>query len=244
VDLKFFSLIVGLILVSGLFSSPMAFGFIGASEGPGIPTITSDFDDDDDGDEDGNFIRSVTIKYCPECGPWIKIFNTGFVSTTNSFYLEETINVELNDPGTVPISDWHEIMVPTNPTAPDAIWGTSCTAPDGSTFSPNVMTPDGIFPPSMLSPLGIWFDFPPVPPGSSFTVFKCFELITNFPIEVHEWPTVPPRTAVGGEFIPIDATAVLIAGMQTNALSVLGAFVVIGAISFGALYISVKRKRN
>jgi len=54
----------------------------------------------------------------------------------------------------------------------------------------------------------------------------------------------PPRIAVGGEFIPIDATAVLIAGVQSNALSVLSAFVVIGAIAFGALVISVKRKRN
>ncbi len=42
---------------------------------------------------------------------------------------------------------------------------------------------------------------------------------------------------------PEDA-AVLIAGIQTNALSVLSAFVVIGAIAFGTLYISVKRKRN
>ncbi len=50
--------------------------------------------------------------------------------------------------------------------------------------------------------------------------------------------------AIGGEFIPIDATAVLIAGIQTNALSVLSAFVVIGAIAFGTLYFSVKRKRN
>ncbi len=41
-----------------------------------------------------------------------------------------------------------------------------------------------------------------------------------------------------------DATAVLIAGAQSNALSVLSAFVVIGAIAFGALVISVKRKQN
>ncbi len=41
-----------------------------------------------------------------------------------------------------------------------------------------------------------------------------------------------------------DATAVLIAGSQSNALSVLSAFVVIGAIAFGTLYISVNRKRN
>ncbi len=54
----------------------------------------------------------------------------------------------------------------------------------------------------------------------------------------------PSRTAVGGEFIPIDATAVLIAGIQTNALSVLSAFVVIGAIAFSVLVITVKRKQN
>ena len=53
-----------------------------------------------------------------------------------------------------------------------------------------------------------------------------------------------PPMQVGGGFIPIDTTAVLIAGMQTNALSVLSAFVVIGAIAFGTLYFSVKRKRN
>ena len=51
-------------------------------------------------------------------------------------------------------------------------------------------------------------------------------------------------TPVGGEFIPLDATAVLIAGIQTNALSVLSAFVVIGAIAFSVLVITVKRKQN
>jgi len=220
-----------LILVSGLLGAPMAFGFIGASEGPETTggTITSDFDDDDDGVEDGNFIRTVTIKYCPECGPWIKIFNTGFASITNSFYLEETINVELIDTSSVPISDWHEIMVPSNPTAPDAIWSTSCTAPDGSTFSPNVVTPDGTFQPTMMDDLGIWFDFPPVPPGSSFTVFKCYDLIINHPIEVHEWPTVPP--AVGGEFIGIETTSVLAAGAQYTAAWMIP--VIVSAIGIG-----------
>jgi len=48
--------------------------------------------------------------------------------------------------------------------------------------------------------------------------------------------------AVGGELIPIDSTAILIAGAQTNALSILGAFVAIGAIAFGALYITSKKK--
>jgi len=53
-----------------------------------------------------------------------------------------------------------------------------------------------------------------------------------------------PLMQVGGEFIPIDTTAVLLAGVETNALSILSAFVVIGAIAFGVLVISVKRKRN
>jgi len=50
--------------------------------------------------------------------------------------------------------------------------------------------------------------------------------------------------AVGGEMMPIDTTAVLIAGIQTNGYSIFGTFVVIGAIAFGALVISVKRKPN
>jgi len=49
---------------------------------------------------------------------------------------------------------------------------------------------------------------------------------------------------VGGDFIPIDATAVLIAGAQTNALSILGASVAIGAVAFGVLAISIKRKQK
>lgn len=50
--------------------------------------------------------------------------------------------------------------------------------------------------------------------------------------------------AVGGEMMPIDTTAVLIAGIQTNAYSILGTFVTIGAIAFGALVISVKRNQT
>jgi len=120
-------------------------------------------------------------------------------------------------------------MVPSNPTAPDAVWGTSCTAPDGSTFSPHVVTPDDTFLPTMMDDLGIWFDFPPVPPGSSFTVFKCYDLITNHPIEVHEWPTVPP--AVGGEFIGIETTSVLAAGAQYTAAWMIP--VIVSAIGIG-----------
>jgi len=55
---------------------------------------------------------------------------------------------------------------------------------------------------------------------------------------------VTKRIVVGGEMMPIDTTAVLIAGIQTNASSIFGTFVVIGVIAFGALVISVKRKPN
>ena len=55
---------------------------------------------------------------------------------------------------------------------------------------------------------------------------------------------ITTKTAVGGIFEPIDTTAVLIAGAQSNALSILAGLMVIGAVAFGALYVSVKRKHN
>jgi len=87
------------------------------------------------------------------------------------------------------------------------------------------------------------------PQGGIFpNVITAFEIAAQTCGIGGEPPIIPPpripRTAVGGEFIPIDATAVLIAGAQTNALGILSVFIVIGAISFGALVISVKRKRN
>ena len=46
---------------------------------------------------------------------------------------------------------------------------------------------------------------------------------------------------VGGEFLPIDSTALLVAGAQTNAVWILSALAVIGSIAFGALYITSKK---
>jgi len=46
---------------------------------------------------------------------------------------------------------------------------------------------------------------------------------------------------VGGEFIPIDSTALLLAGAQTNAVWILSALAVIGSVAFGALYLTTKR---
>ncbi len=46
---------------------------------------------------------------------------------------------------------------------------------------------------------------------------------------------------VGGEFLPIDSTALILAGAQTNAIWIMSALAVIGSIAFGALYVSSKK---
>jgi len=46
---------------------------------------------------------------------------------------------------------------------------------------------------------------------------------------------------VGGEFLPIDSTALLLAGAQTNAVWIMSALAVIGSVTFGALYITTKK---
>ncbi len=99
----------------------------------------------------------------------------------------------------------------------------------GMSFLPTAFAgdPNGECPYGSHPTTGECFCGPPNGVTATFIVNDCIE-----------------RPMVGGDMIPIDATAVLIAGMQTNALSVLSAFVVIGAIAFGTLYISVKRKRN
>jgi len=55
-------------------------------------------------------------------------------------------------------------------------------------------------------------------------------------------PPPTPQPPVGGEFLPIDSTALLLAGMQTNSVWILSAFAVVASVAFGALYISARRK--
>jgi hypothetical protein len=52
---------------------------------------------------------------------------------------------------------------------------------------------------------------------------------------------VSVATPVGGEFLPIDSAALLLAGAQTNAVWLLSALAVIGSVAFGALYITSKK---
>ena len=52
---------------------------------------------------------------------------------------------------------------------------------------------------------------------------------------------VAVATPVGGEFLPIDSAALLLAGAQTNAVWIMSALAVIGSVAFGALYITSKK---
>lgn len=55
-------------------------------------------------------------------------------------------------------------------------------------------------------------------------------------------PNLPKNTClVGGELFPIDTTALLLAGIQTNAVWIMSALAVIGSIAFGAIYITTKK---
>ena len=47
--------------------------------------------------------------------------------------------------------------------------------------------------------------------------------------------------AVAGEILPIDSTALILAGAQTNAVWMLSVLAVIGSVAFGALYVTSKR---
>ena len=66
-----------------------------------------------------------------------------------------------------------------------------------------------------------------VPLGSTFSRFESFEVIKP----------------VGGEFLPIDTTALVIAGLQTSGLWMLSALGAVAVAGFGMLYFQIKRKQ-
>jgi len=74
-------------------------------------------------------------------------------------------------------------------------------------------------------------------PGSGISSQDNQQLALNSILWLNEC-TEPP---VGGEFLPIDTAALLLAGAQTNAVWIMSALAVIGSIAFGALYITSKK---
>jgi len=193
---------------------------------------------------DGPFSVGQSISACDpvsSCPPIVKEFTTVNEGFSGPIIIHEDWTV---GPGP-PWWDWHEVIQ-----SPGfEFLQVQISSTTGASCSGQQMPPplQGVIDPTKQI---IWIDFDQVPnvglltEGDHLCIWKeVLPLTVTNQLVIWEWPTIH-KFAVGGEFIPIDATAVLIAGMQTNALSVLGAFVVIGAISFGALYISVKRKRN
>jgi len=56
-----------------------------------------------------------------------------------------------------------------------------------------------------------------------------------------ELQSIPSICLVGGELFPINTTALLLAGIQTNALWIMSTLAIIGSVAFSAVYITVKR---
>lgn len=95
--------------------------------------------------------------------------------------------------------------------------------------------------------------FPPAAPGTY--MFDAVQLIDDENDGQQAGPTVGadidaigaistipmPGDPVGGTFIPIDTTALLLAGAQTNAVWIISALAIIGSIAFGAVYINAKK---
>jgi len=199
---------------------------------------------------DGPFSFDLEISACDpvtDCRPIVKEFLS---STTEGFSGPIIIHEDWTVGPGPPWWDWHEVIQTSGWEFTEVQIGSTNGAPC-PTANPADPIPNPL-PPGFITDGGrvIWIDFDNVPnvglltQGDHLCIWKeVLPLTLQTELVIWEWPTIH-KFAVGGIFEPIDATAVLIAGAQTNALSVLSAFVVIGAIAFVTLVISVKRKRN
>lgn len=56
-------------------------------------------------------------------------------------------------------------------------------------------------------------------------------------------PILDSMILIGGEIMPINSVSLLVAGVQSNAFSLLGALALVGGVTFGAIYLTSKRKK-
>ena len=75
----------------------------------------------------------------------------------------------------------------------------------------------------------------------NFDVFHAERHTDNSNFRIDTSIELMPNMPVGGTLIPIDTTALLLAGVQTNALWIMSALAVIGSVAFGAVYINSKK---
>jgi len=215
VTLIVFSMVT--ILSIGLASAPAyAQSTISASGGTGSSPVTfhNVFSGPCNGSppQDGcaeDIIETVT--FCPTCGPWVKTFDAedtfgGPAVNGAVIHVHEFLTIQGTD-----WSDWHERIITPG-------WIYVINPPT----TPIITTPAGVTPTIVaMAPNELWIDFdPPLlesqqPP--QLTILKYMECTLpggcNSIVVVEQFPTV--EIPVGGTMIPIDTTALLLAGVQS-----------------------------
>jgi len=238
--IRVLAIFLGLILVTGLFNSPIVFA-VEASDQGGAFFIDGANPIDPDGGDPDTYTISRPIIYDPTAGPWIKVLDVSTGSTTKKMI--EPLTVTAPSP---PIADWHENIFGAFP-PPSSAGGlfqtakwVDCPVPGGPSIPPTVSGP-GFSVSGMIMSSGIpgfvddvvWFGFPEVSSPDMFTVEKCFEVIAAVSeVQIGQFPTIKDdKMAVGGEFIGIDTVSVLVAGTQTTAAWMIP--VIVSAIGIG-----------
>ena len=170
-------------------------------------------------------IDLTTISFVPGAGPWVKALDV----PEGLFFdlLFEDIEVGAGPDWT----DWHEEI----------------QTPDWVFSEVEIVTDTGELHIIQGPTTDVWVDFDnPLPPGTLITIQKSLSYIGD-PIQgssiivIWEYPTID-ETGIGGETIPIDTAALLLAGAQSNAFSILGGLSVLGAAVFGAIFLLNRRK--
>jgi len=178
-----------------------------------------------------------TVTFCPTCGPWIKTFDAsnvgfgatvpfGFVIHVHEFLTVQGINWD----------DWHERIV-----TPDWIYVINPNIP-----TPVITTPTGVSSTIVpMSPNELWIDFdPPIlqtQAAPQLTIFKYMKCDNangcDAVVVVEQFPTVDVK--IGGTLIPIDTTALLLAGVQGISMWMIP--VVVAGVGIG-IFVIKRRK--
>ena len=132
-------------------------------------------------------------------------------------------NVEVGVPFNTPVQC-------SDPEVADEVLLGNLGLPAGASVSPQVGTNPG----SQI------FSYTPPAVGVALVLFTCQDNNGNNAIP-HSYTFNINEKTVGGQLLPIDTTALLLAGAQTSAVWILSALAVIGSVAFGALYLKTKR---
>jgi len=215
-DIRVFSIFLGIILISGISSIQYASGVSADMNGPDSPPVFFL--------EDSGAVTIVdTVELVPGAGPWIK--HVEYLGPMTPIVEILTVG------GSTPWCDWHEsIDIP--PTDPAAVYSAGSFDIDGGGFT----AIPGIAGTTSFDLLFI----PCLPPTTVLTIMKTIDspsgiISTGHPgvpfLQIRQYPTSGGGMVVGGEFIGIETTSVLAAGAQYTAAWMLP--VIVSAIGIG-----------